>query len=348
MIAAQQVTETPAKKPVSLATIGGISTDRIVELQELEKSQLDVLEKHKFVKPVDAKTLKQAKANVTALRKASTGTEKIEKDASKFLNTLKTAIKNVVDKAAKLTRDALEKQEQAVKEFEYAEELRLAAIQKAKLEKIKARSERLFAVPMVFNGTAYNIGTLYILGSQIEELTDEEFELQVSQAVAIKATLDAEALANKAKEDELEAAKKRIAELTGQPYTAPGEVAQIPEAPKTVEAAAAMIDNVMPPEPAPVAPPPVAKTASPVGVPMVYQYQTEFKEAVPGNGILHKLDMENLAALENKNYLKARAYFIRGTKDVAQAIQDILNAPTQEGVKKSEQIADLCSIILNQ
>lgn len=46
---------------------------------------------------------------------------------------------------------------------------------------------------MVFNGTVYQIGTLYILPSQIENSSDAEFDALVAQAVAIKNALDAAA-----------------------------------------------------------------------------------------------------------------------------------------------------------
>lgn len=349
---------TPAKKPVSIATIGALSSDRIEELQGLKEKQLKAVADHPFIKITDDKTLKKAKTAKAALLKASTGTEKIETDATKYLNNFKKMLKDFISPLSKITRDAHDKQATEIQNWEKAEALRVAAEQKARLDKIKQRTDTLFAIPMTFNGTAYNIGTLYIMPSQIGESTDEEFNALVQQAQSIKDAIDQEALKNKAKEDELEAARRKIAELTGQPYVAPTGVNVIPVSPPapplSVEAAAEMIDKVIPP--APVAPPAPAQTANavppappaPATNSAVYNYQLTYKEALPGNDMLHKLDMENLQAIENPNYLKARAYFIRGTKDVAQSIQDILNAPTQEGVKKSEQIAALCQILLNQ
>lgn len=354
----------PAKKPVSIATIGGLKADRIEELQGLKEKQLKVVEANPFVKITDAKTLKQAKAAKAALLKASTGTEKIETDATKYLNSFKKMLKDFISPLSKITRDAHEKQAQEIQEWENKEALRIAEEQRLKLEKIKNRTDKLFAIPMVFNGTSYNIGTVYILPSQIEELSDEEFEVLVVQAQAVKTQLDAAAAAAAAQEAELEAARKKIAELTGQPYTppaAPGTPAQ-PTAPAPAQPEpAAPTQAATPPPAAPTAPAPapgvytpeqVATPAAPASPAppnsAVYPYQLQFVEASPENNILHKLDMENLEALENKNYHKARAYFIRGTKDTAQAVLDILNAPTQEGVKKSEQIMALCQVLISQ
>lgn len=362
-IAPEAKTETPetppAKKPVSIATIGNLGPDRIEELQGLKDKQLKIVESHPFVKITDAKTLKQAKTSKAALLKASTGTEKIEGDATKYLNTFKKMLKDFITPLAKITRDAHDKQAKEIQDYENAEVLRLAAEQKARLEKNKQRTDSLFAVPMTFNGSAYNIGTLYIMPSQIVDATDEEFTVLLMQAQAIKTALDKQAEAEKTKETELEAARKKIAELTGTPYVAPNSEivpppVAAPPAPVTVEQAAEMIDKVIPPATNEVpAPPPSAPVASaPVATApasgLGYPYQLNYTMPSEENVWLNKLDMENLQAIENPNYLKARAYFIRGTKDVAQSIQDILNAPTQEGVKKSEQIANLCHIILNQ
>lgn len=349
----------PAKKPVSIATIGNLGPDRIEELQGLKDKQLKIVESHPFVKITDAKTLKQAKTSKAALLKASTGTEKIEGDATKYLNTFKKMLKDFITPLAKITRDAHDKQAKEIQDYENAEVLRLAAEQKARLEKNKQRTDSLFAVPMTFNGSAYNIGTLYIMPSQIVDATDEEFTVLLMQAQAIKTALDKQVEAEKTKETELEAARKKIAELTGTPYVAPnGEIVPppvaAPPAPVTVEQAAEMIDKVIPPATNEVpAPPPSAPVASETVSPaptsgLGYPYQLNYVMPSEENVWLNKLDMENLQAIENPNYLKARAYFIRGTKDVAQSIHDILNAPTQEGVKKSDLIAKICSVILSR
>jgi len=356
-------TEPVKKNPVSLATIGALSEDRIVELQGLKDKQLEVVKANPFVEITNAATLKKAKAAKAALLKASTSTEKIETDASKFLNTFKAMIKNVIGSASKITREAHDKQAQAISEYENAEALRIAEEQRVKLEKIKSRTDSLFAIPMVFTGTAYNIGTLYIMPSQIESASDEEFSLLVTQAAGIKAGLDAAAEEQRKKDEELEAAKKRIAELTGQPYTpsgapaAPVVAAPAPAAPPMPNHTPAQTYNATTPAHTPIQSP-AAPIAPPVvdnavqqpksAVPVKYPYQLTYYPPAPENHILNKLDLENVEALENKNYQKARAYFIRGTKDTAQAVYDIIVAPSQEGVKKSDQITALCRVLLEQ
>lgn len=338
--------------PVSLATIGGISTDRISELQDLEKSQLAIVEKHKFVQPVDAKTLKAAKANVTALRKASTGTEKIEKDASKFLNTLKTAIKTVVDKAAVITRVALDKQEQAVKEYEQAEAIKAAEEQRKKLEKIKSRTDALFAAGMMRDAASYNIGTVYVTPSQIETASDEEFAVILKQAQDMKAVLDAEKMKSLSTEEQLAAALAKIAELTGQATP----VAEVPAPPVVTPEPVTAFQEASDRSAVPYTP--VTQTTTPLPANPVqsgpYIYNTEYFKPDAENYLLAKFDMEpnNTRAIGMNPipvaFIQARGYYDRGMKDVSQAIMDILSDESIPGNQKRGYITELCETVLKQ
>lgn len=347
----------PVVAPVSLATIGGISTDRISELQDLEKSQLAIVEKHKFVQPVDAKTLKAAKANVTALRKASTGTEKIEKDASKFLNTLKDGIKAVVNKAALITRKALDEQEQAVKEYEQAEAIKAAEEQRKKLEKIKSRTDALFAAGMMRDAASYNIGTVYATPSQIETATYEEFAVILKQAQDMKATLDAEKMKSLSTEEQLAAALAKIAELTGQAALVTEVPAPPAPSPEPVTAFQPVVESTLPPSNTTGSPVPTMQTAPPPAAPAQsgpYVYNTEYIKPDPENYLLARFDMEqgNVQAV-NANpipaaFIKGRALYDRGMKDVSQAIMDILADEAIPGNQKRGYITELCEIILKQ
>lgn len=348
------------KQLVSLASIGNLTEEGILDLQGLKDKQLAVLEANPFIKVTNATTLKKAKSSVTALRKASTGTEKIETDASKFLNTLKGIIKTVVGSNAKLTRDALDKQEQEVKEYENAEALRVAAEQRAKAEKIKKRTDSLFAVPMVFNGTTYNIGTLYIMPSQVEEATDEQFTVLLMQATEIKKQQDEESTAEKSKLDELEQAKRTIARLTGQPYTPPGGTPVMPAPPVPVSPSETVVINkAQQPGPTDVfsahvnIPAPATETA-PAGTTQAqgYMYNTEYIRATPQNYLLARFDMENMHAV-NANpippaFIKGRALYDRGMKELATVITEVLKAPNDPENPKSKQIFEICEIILEQ
>lgn len=358
----------PTKNPVSLATIGGITTDRITELQNLEKSQQLVVDAYPFIAITNATTLKKAKAAKSALLKASTSTEKIEKDASKFLNTLKDAIKKIVIPAAKITRDALDKQTAEIDRFENAEAMRLAEEQRLKLEKIKSRTDALFAAGMMRDAASFNIGTVYATPSQVETATDEEFAAILADAQAAKQAIDAEALKNASVEEQLAAALAKIAQLTGAPAVIPASAYEYtaPPAPpvinhEAIKQGGEIVNNIIMAEtvldavkntaftqPAPAAP---ATPPQPAGA---YIYSTEYIKPDPENYLLAKFDMEegNYHAV-NANpipaaFIKGRALYDRGMKDISQAIMDILADDAIPGPQKRGCITELCEIILKQ
>lgn len=352
----------PAKKPVSIQTIGNLTPDRIAELQGIKEKQLQVVADNPFVKITDSKSLKQAKINKANLLKASTDTEKIETNATKYLNAFKDMIKTAILPHAKITRDAHKLQADEITAYENAEAIRIQQENAAKLKKIQDRTDELFAIPMVFNGTIYTIGTLYILPSQIENATDDEFTALVVQGKAIKIAMDS---ADKSKDDEIAELKRKLALLENMSNT--DEVVQ--EAPhefKAVESAVGVNEPVihvqgtesivelpsgtsLNPAPAP-APQPAPESVSP-STPMRFKPSPEYVLPQPNNVILNKFDLDHVDVIQKtpmpEAFIKCRAYFIEGAKQAALELESILN-DTDVTIKKSVRIAELCKIFKNQ
>jgi hypothetical protein len=343
---------------ITLESIGNLKPDRISELQGLSAKQDAIVKANPFVKIKDAKTLKQAKAAKAALLKASTETEGIEKNASKYLNAFKAMIKKIVEPAAQKTRDAHKLQADEITLYENAEALRVQAEQTAKLQKIQDRTKRLFAVPFVFNGALYQIGTLYVTPSQVETSTDEEFDVLVKQGEAIKVALDAAALVASEKDKQIAELMAKLEALTNTPEPAPAEPVQ--RAPVEVTPTPAPVPATEPAKPLPstsntapnasVTPPTqsVSDTATDKPKTGRFEPETEYEMASPENKLLNKFDMDH-ASIVSMNpippaYIKCRAYAKYGMLLVAQEIEHIMADPDQR-VKKSVRIMELCEII---
>lgn len=347
----------PAKKPVSIQTIGNLTPDRIAELQGLKEKQLQVVTDNPFVKITDSKSLKQAKINKANLLKASTDTEKIETNATKYLNAFKDMIKTAILPHAKITRDAHKLQADEITAYENAEAIRIQNENATKLKKIQDRTDELFAIPMVFNGTIYTIGTLYILPSQIENATDDEFTALVVQGKAIKIAMDS---ADKSKDDEIAELKRKLALLENMSNTdevvqeAPHEfkdsetateinepVIHVPGTESIVEFQETPLEKKSFYQNTPVSPP----------TPMRFKPSPEYVMPQPNNVILNKFDLDYVDVIQKtpmpEAFIKCRAYFIEGAKQTAEQIQIILN-DTDVTVKKSVRIAELCEILKNQ
>lgn len=363
--AIETAAETAApKKPVSLETIGNLTPNRITELQTLKTEQESIVKANPFVAITDKATLDKAKKSESALLKASTaidGKTGIKANKNKFLKQFSDVLDKFLDPLAKMTRDAHEKQKAERLRFETAEELRIQNEQKAALAKIKERTDRLFAVPMIFNGTMYAIGTCYIMPSQIEAASDEDFDLLVKQAEGVKIQQDAEAQTAAATNDALMTAAKQLsqfngksaeqnyAELTRQPYTLPA-----PEAIETVEQAAEAIDAVIPAE-APgdnkverfmspeTATAPQAQTATtPQPKPAnsaKWEAATVYVMAEPGNKVLNGFDLEHVTIISKDPipaaFIKCRSFYVRGLIDAADELERIIAA----GGKRTEVAA---------
>lgn len=356
-IPSAQPTETPAKKPVSIQTIGNLTPDRILELQGLEQKQLKIVADNPFVKITDKTTLKLAKERKAILLKASTETEKIESDATKYLNTFKKMLKDAILPKAKITRDAHELQSNEITTYENAEAIRIQAENAAKLKKIQDRTDELFAIPMVFNGTIYTIGTLYVLPSKIETATDEEFLAIVEQGKAIKIAIDS---VEKSKDDEIAELKRKLSLLENMSNT--DEVVQEePHEFKAVESVSKIHEPIIH----------IPGTESIVEIqeknsepkqffrntpvssltPNRFKPSLEYVLPQPNNAVLNKFDLDHVDVI-GKNpmpeaFIKCRAYFIEGAKQTANEIELILN-DTDVTVKKSVRIAELCSILKSQ
>ena len=333
-----------AKKPISIQVFETLTPERISELQGLNESQLAIVKDNPVIQITDKKTHDQAKKTAAILLKASTaidGSTGIEATATKYLNTFKTMLKNALQPIAKLTRDPYDQQKAIISAWENAELLREQAEQRLKLEKIKKRTDELFSVPFTFNGSIYSIGTVYCTPSQVETATDEDFFVIVNNGKAIKTALDAEALAQSAKDQriaELEAKLAKLEMLENMSNTdiqptkvEPTVIVQKPmnNGPSEVPATNTVVNNQ--------ASVPANNTTSKPAATYVLP-DTE-------NELLNRLDMKNIQHIENPNYLKCRGYYVQALIDAAGEIEFILNDNTPNAIKKSERISILCAIL---
>lgn len=348
----ETVTAQPSGRGMSITTIEGMDAAKISEFKNLEKETDKLIKANPIIQVTDKASLEKAKKNRAAMLKSCTaidGKDGLTAQTKKALNTAKALFEKFLSGVSEKRREHYNKQNDIIQEYENAEAIRIAAEELERANKIKTRTDRLFAVPMMFNSTLYSIGNMYVTPSQIESATDEEFDALVAQAEAVKVRLDAEELANKAKDDQIAELKAQLAKLTGVPVET-AESAPVPSPVENTEPAAVTpaspvaTTNTSAPEPLPIT---ETKTNS-----MLYHYNTEFVKADEDNDILIKLDMENLNAISMSPippaYIKCRAFYDRGAKEVAKAVSYILYDETPNALKKSERIAELCKIILNQ
>jgi len=335
LVAEFDLPKTPAKKPISLQVFETLTPERISELQGLNESQLAIVKANPVIQITDKKTYELAKKTAATLLKASTaidGSSGIEATATKYLNTFKSMLKNALQPIAKLTRDPYDEQKTIISSWENAELLREQAEQRAKLAKIKLRTDELFAVPFTFNGSIYSIGTVYCTPSQVETATDGDFKIIVENGKTIKQALDAELAIQAGKDKEIAELKAKLAALTQlseMSNTEPEPTAAIPisnsvPAPELKSSPANQVENFMNP----------AVTEKPAYV-------------LPSieNTLLNALDLKNAEHLEKPAYIKCRGYYVQGLIDAAKEIELILNDITPNPVKKSERIANLCEIL---
>lgn len=344
---------TPVKKPVSLETIGNLTPDRITDLLGLNEQQHEIVKQNPLIIVTDKKTLETAKKQRAVLLKASTaidGAQGIQATAKKYLNTFKSTLDNFLSSTAKITREAYDKQNAEIVKFENAEDLRIAEEQRLKVAKINERTSKLFAVPMVFNGTIYQIGTLYILPSQIENSTDAEFDALAAQAVAIKNALDAAAEIEKSKDAVIKELQEKLAQLTGQPVT-PAPVVEVVE-PTVSEPSNVPSGNTAPSitDTATTSVPPVTPAPTET-TPKRFKASTEYFIPTAENTILNRFDLDHIDLIQaepmNPAFIKCRAYFVEGNRKVAEQLKLIME-DTDVTVKKSVRITELYNIILNQ
>lgn len=343
LVAEFDLPKTPVKKPISLQVFETLTPERISEIQGLNERQLQIVKENPVIQITDKKTYEAAKKTAAALLKASTaidGSAGIEATATKYLNTFKSMLKNALQPIAKLTRDPYDEQKTIISSWENAELLREQAEQRAKLAKIKLRTDELFAVPFTFNGSIYSIGTVYCTPSQIETATDEDFKIIVESGKTIKQALDAEAQKNAAKDREIEDLKAKLAALTGLSEMSNTEQSAEPEtvtAPVTITVTAPITAQANNTAPSSTQQQPSAQTASTPA--------TAYVLPTIENTLLNALDLKNAEHLEKPAYIKCRGYYVQGMIDVANEIEFILNDNSPNPVKKSERIAGLCAIL---
>lgn len=341
---------TPSKKPVSLSTIGALTPDRISELIGLKEKQELIVKENPVIEITDKKTYEQAKKNAAALLKASTaidGSTGIDANATKYLNQFKKMLKSALDPLAKITRAPYDKQKVIIGAWESKEELRIAAENREKLEKIKSRTDLLFSTGFVLNGVNYVLGTIYVLPSNIETLTDADFSKLIEDGKTAKIAIDKAANTESDKDREIRELKEKLAALTGDSpadvtaHVVGGEKASPAPESKPLEA-----------QPAPSTatdtthkPTQTATVQSSSSAPMKYPYGTAYVIPAPENEILSKLDSENMTVLENPNYIKCREFYKRGMAETALAIREIFASAS---ITKAQDIKDLLTIIENQ
>jgi len=354
----------------TLETVLSIQPDKISDLKNLVAKQEAIAAANPFISIIDVKSLKLAKKHESALLKASTDTEKIEAGASKLLNSIKSTIKSLVTPAAKITREAHEKQKTERLRFENAEEIRIQAERTAQIAKLNNRKQDLFDAGYIFNGDLYNIRNLFVTGTQIDTATEEEFLKFVTDGQQKKSELEAQESENNKLLKEKQDLEKQLAEMQAKlaamnnPAPEPATpvinevLPPIPEAITEPEPVIEIVDGLKqtvlqgmeqpkPSKPAP-APQPVKSN-----IPLGYQPETTFKPAMPGNTPLQHFDKAHAYFL-NLNpvpdaFIKCRSYSNIGRKDLALEIIDILNrAPDPNGKMKSVMIKELCEIVIKQ
>lgn len=336
-----------AKKPISLQVFETLTPERISELQGLNENQLVIVKNNPVIQITDKSSYELAKKTAATLLKASTaidGSTGIEATATKYLNTFKNMLKNALQPIAKLTRDPYDEQKTIISAWENAELLKQQAIEREKLQRIKKRTDELFAVPFTFNGSIYSIGTVYCTPSQVETATDEDFLIVVNNGKVIKQALDAEALVQSAKDQriaELEAKLAKLEMLENMSNTEPE-----PERPQ-FPADRNEKQTEMPPNNQVVNNPVKTDiaTATTSANNTLSKPAATYVLPAPENELLNRLDMKNIQHIENPNYLKCRGYYVQALKDTAGEIEFILNDTIPNPIKKSERIGILCEIL---
>jgi len=329
------------KKPISLQVFETLTPERISELQGLNERQIAIVKENPVITIIDKASYELAKKTAATLLKASTaidGSAGIEATATKYLNTFKNMLKTALGPIAKLTRDPYDKQKEIISSWENAELLKQQALEREKLQRIKLRTDELFAVPFTFNGSIYSIGIVYCTPSQVETATDEDFLIIVNNGKAIKQALDAEALVQSAKDQriaELEAKLAKLEMLENMSNTESEKVSPaIPVAnnPAPLNNTVQSVTDISNPN---LKPNEVQKTV----------FAPTYTLPAQDNILLNRLDLENVEHLEKPAYIKCRGYYVRGLKDVANSIEFILNDAAPNPIKKSERISVLCEIL---
>jgi len=328
------------KKPISIQVFETLTPERISELQGLNERQIAIVKENPVITITDKASYELAKKTAATLLKASTaidGSAGIEATATKYLNTFKNMLKTALQPIAKLTRDPYDKQKEIISSWENAELLKQQALEREKLQRIKLRTDELFAVPFTFNGSIYSIGTVYCTPSQVETATDEDFLIIVNNGKAIKQALDAEALVQSAKDQRIAELEAKLAKLemlenmSNTDHETVSPAIAVVNDPVPVNNTVQSVTDISNPD---LKPNEVQKTV----------LATTYTLPAQDNVLLNRLDLENVDHLEKPAYIKCRGYYVRGLKDVGGLIIDILNN-TDVTIKKSVKLAELAEIL---
>jgi len=325
-----------AKKPISIQVFETLTPERISELQGLNERQIAIVKQNPVITITDKASYELAKKTAATLLKASTaidGSAGIEATATKYLNTFKNMLKTALGPIAKLTRDPYDKQKEIISSWENAELLKQQALEREKLQRIKLRTDELFAVPFTFNGSIYSISTVYCTPSQVETASDEDFAVIVNNGKVIKTALDAEALIQQGKDKEIADLKAKLAAfeaLNNMSNTEPETEIETVSKPIEVPANSTVVN-------------PVTQNSI-LGQSEVKKQASNYVIPAPENVLLNRLDLKNVQHIENPNYLKCRGYYVQGLIDVAELIEGILINPDVT-IKKSVKITELVEIL---
>lgn len=366
-------TEAPAKKPVSLETISTLPAERILELKDLKTNQEAIVKANPIITITDKTTRDAAAKSVQVLLKASTAIDGKTGILANFVTKTNAFIKmgkDYLTPLAKITRDQHDAQKKILEAWDNAEAVKKQNEDKAKLLKIQERTNRLFAVPFVFNGEMYSVGTHYVMPSDIEKWTDEEFNAAITKGeglvAAAKTADDAKNNAIRSAAEQLrpfnaEAADKILidAGLMTAPVAAANTAPPATHTPATNPAAHTGNAIAEAPPTTPAATGPVTTPAATTTEPTTpnktgFVLSTDEKVYVlpkPENTVLNKFDMQHFGLIQEAPikpaFIKCRAYFVEGTIETAKAIQAIMDGEVVvNGLKKSERIAKLCEVII--
>lgn len=303
---------------ISIEVFSSLTPEKIKELQGIKEKQDLILKENPFIKVTDKITLETAKKSRAALLSASTSTEAIETNATKFLNTFKGMIKTAIYELAKPTRQRHKLQDDEIKSWENAEAIRIAQEEREKLEKIQKRTNELFAIPMTFNGQIYSIGTLYVLPSQIEGLDDEKFLELVNQGKVIAKKIEDDKLAESKKDQEIAELKAKLEALSSANGLPAEEI--VVNKPEVIS--------------------PEQKKPAEQPEPTPQKKQLAYQVPEPANTVLNAFDMQHAQLLENQAFLKYREGFIKGSISTVNEIIKII-----DNGGKSKEIRDFAAII---
>lgn len=324
----------PLEKGLSINIIETLVPEKLNEIVLLKSEQLKIVEENPVVVITDKKTYADAKKTAAILLSASTkvdGKNGILENGKKLLNNFKNAFTSTLEEVSKITRDPYDKQKKLMSDWENKELLR-----------IKQRTDLLFSVPFVFDGTNHTVGTLVVTEKQIKDSDDESFNKLIEQGKTIVIALEA---AKTMQNAEIELLKKQNAELLAkleallpkQTEPEPGSVDYakdicINNTDKDIQTKQLEYKN-----------------AGEIEVNEFKQISDSSKKFIsiveeklkapasnPDNTILNELDLANFSVISEAHYLNYREGVVYGLTKCAKELQVIFDNPDTTVVKSVE------------